>query len=97
MDNRFDKSKEKIIEKLNLPNTDLLDIPKITVCGKKEITIENHKGIRTFKDNEIRINSRIGVIRVEGSSFEILYISGDTIIISGVFKAIMYEGYIKWC
>ncbi|MBE6051634.1 MAG: sporulation protein YqfC [Clostridium sp.] len=95
MDKRINKSKEKIIEKLSVINTDLVDIPKIIVCGKNEITIENHKGIRTFERNEIRVNSRIGVIKIEGESFEILYISGDTIIISGVFKAIIYEGYIK--
>ena len=32
----------------------ILDIPKIIVMGRNEITIENHKGIQIFEKNKIK-------------------------------------------
>ena len=84
MESKINKGKEILMEKLN--------VPRVVVTGNKEITIENHKGILSFDLKEIKVNSTIGVIKVQGDNFEILYIGGDTITISGRFKAVMYEG-----
>lgn len=95
VEDKIRHGKEVITEKLNIPREISLDVPKIIVIGNREITIENHKGIITFDVNEIKINSRVGAIKIQGSKFEILYIGGDTISISGNFKAIIYEGFIE--
>lgn len=95
MENKINKSKEAITGKLNVPKEVALDIPKITIIGNEEITIENHKGIKTFDEDKIRVKTNIGIIKIEGKSFEISYIGGDTITISGVFKSIFYEGKEK--
>jgi sporulation protein YqfC len=93
VESKKNKNKEAIIDKLRIPKELILDTPKIIVTGDREIIIENYKGIISFQKNEMKINSRVGVIKIEGSNFEILYIGGDTITISGEFKAIVYEGY----
>lgn len=95
MEDKIRQGKEVISEKLNIPRELSLDVPKIIVIGYSDITIENHKGIIAFDVNEIKINSRVGAIKIQGSNFEILYIGGDTISIRGSFKAIVYEGYIE--
>ena len=92
MRNSINKGKEIIANNTNLPTEIILDVPKITAIGCKEIVIENHKGILSFETNLVRINSKLGPIRVEGSKFEILYIGSSTINISGKFKVICYEG-----
>lgn len=92
MEEKINKGREIIADKINLPSDVILDIPKIIVMGNREITVENHKGIIAFDKEEIKINSRIGAIKIQGSNFEILYIGGSTISISGLFKAIVYEG-----
>lgn len=86
------KAKEKIAEKLGLPTDVLLDIPKIIVTGNNEITIENHKGIVAFGEDEIKLNTSLGSISIKGKSLEILFIGGSTIILEGKFKGISYEG-----
>lgn len=91
MGERLSKKKAILIEKLDLPKDVVLDVPKIIVIGKEEITIENHKGILTFNKNEIRINSKLGAISIKGDNFEILYIATSTITISGKFASISYE------
>lgn len=92
MEKKFSKIKENIADKLDMPREVLLDIPKITIVGNDEITIENHKGIIIFKENYIKIKSKIGIINIEGMNFEILFISGYTIVLSGLIKFIDYEG-----
>ena len=72
MKDKFTRGKEFIAEKLELPLDVILDIPKIVLLGKEELTIENHKGIVSFNNNEIRVDSKNGIIKVEGNNFEIL-------------------------
>lgn len=92
VEEKLNKSREFIIEKFDLPKDVILDVPKILVIGKQEITIENHKGIIAFERNLIKVNSRFGPITINGDDFEILYIGSSTTTISGKFKSIVYEG-----
>ena len=91
MEEKFQKGKEKILNKLEFPRDISLDLPKIIVIGNREITIENHKGIIFFESAMVKINSRIGAILIKGEEFEILFIAENSITITGVFKGISYE------
>ena len=89
---KINKAKEGLIEKFDLPRDVVLNIPKITIIGDDEITIENHRGVMLFSQNQIKVNSNLGVIFIEGNYLEILFIEGSTIVVSGKFKSIIYEG-----
>ncbi len=91
MDEKINKSKQVLIDKLDLPRDVVLDVPKIIVIGRGEITIENHKGILAFDERHIKINTNSSPIIIKGNKFEILYISAGTITISGHFDSIEYE------
>jgi sporulation protein YqfC len=86
------RTREAIAQHLELPRDVVLNVPKITITGDSEITIENHKGIILFEDKQIKVNSRVGLISIYGSNFEILFIGGSTLTISGKFKSVAYEG-----
>lgn len=87
--------REEISKKLMLPTEIVLDVPKIIITGYSEVTIENHKGVLAFEKDAVRINSKLGPIKIEGNQFEILYIGSSTVTISGRFKAILYERKIN--
>ena len=91
MQGKIEKSREIIAEKFDLPKDIVLNVPKITIIGNEEITIENHKGIILFERNIMKINTKVKPINIEGENFEILYIGDSTITISGKFKSISYE------
>lgn len=95
MRENINKSKEILASKIKLPMEIVLDIPKIIITGNGEITIENHKGILAFEKEVVKVNTKLGVIIIEGRNFEILYIGGYTLTISGIFKKIIYEGIIS--
>lgn len=92
MESKLTRTKETIAEKLDLPRDVILNIPKITVLGDNEITIENHKGVILFDEKEIKINSNVGLITIGGIGFEILFMGGSTLTVSGKFKTVVYEG-----
>jgi sporulation protein YqfC len=92
VEDKIYKTKETIAEKLDLPREVILNIPKITVTGDNEITIENHKGVVLFEKSEVKINSNVGLISISGGNFEILFMGGSTLTLSGKFKSILYEG-----
>ncbi len=91
MEEKFQKGKEKILNKFDFPKDIAMELPKIIVIGNKEITIENHKGLLAFESNLIKINSRLGAILINGENFEILFIGDSTMTISGNFYGISYE------
>lgn len=91
MKERIEKTREILAEKLDLPKDVILNLPKITIIGNNEITIENHKGIILFERTIIKINTKVKIVNIEGEDFEILYIGDSTITISGKFKLISYE------
>ncbi|MDT8715316.1 sporulation protein YqfC [Clostridium sp. 19966] len=91
MDDKISRAKENIANKLDFPRDLILNVPKISITGNDEITIENHKGIARFGEKEVRINSNVGHIIISGERFEILFLGGDTITIGGKFKSILYE------
>jgi sporulation protein YqfC len=86
------KSKQAFAAALELPEDIVLNKPRITVSGENQVIIENHKGIVLFQDNMVRVNSESGLITINGTGFEILFMGGSTITIAGRFKSLVYEG-----
>ncbi len=91
MQGKLQKAKEVMADKLDLPRDVVLDIPKITMVGDRELTIENHKGIAIFEEGLIKINSRLGKISITGDKLEIVFIGGNTLALRGSFNNICYE------
>jgi len=73
----------KITTALELPKEVLMNLPLITLIGKEDMTIENYKGVLEYSEVRIRINTSIGVIRVEGKKLLLKQITSDNIGIVG--------------
>lgn len=93
MNEKLARVKERVVYGLDLPVDIALNLPKITIIGRKEITIENHKGITKFSNDELMINTSLGLLKIVGVDFEIIFVGGTTITLSGNFKSMVYESY----
>lgn len=91
MKEKINKNQGALTRALDMPQDIMMNLPKITITGNNEIIIENHKGVLAFSENEITVNSTLGLLKVEGCRLEILFMGGDTIVISGRFKTLIYE------
>ncbi|MFA6940075.1 MAG: sporulation protein YqfC [Clostridiaceae bacterium] len=88
---RLIKAAERLSKSLDIPEDVVINIPKITIVGNNEISIENHQGVRYFQQDVIKINSKIGEIILEGDKINIIYMSKTTIVLNGNFTGISYK------
>ncbi|HIU56343.1 MAG TPA: sporulation protein YqfC [Candidatus Ornithomonoglobus merdipullorum] len=85
------KLSEFIADTMRMPKDVVMDLPRVSVCGDREIYIENHKGLVEYTDSDIRIKMRGGIMRVSGVSLRIIVMEYDRIVINGVFKGVFYD------
>lgn len=88
MKRQMDQVKQNISEVLEIPMEIIMDLPKLTIIGKDEVTILNHKGIIEYTEEVIRINTKSGMFKIIGQGLEIKTILSEEIIIIGIIHKI---------
>lgn len=91
MNSKSYKVKEIISDALELPKDITLDLPKVIILGTDSVSIENHKGIISYKDDQIRINTSCGILTITGNRLVIKSIIQEEIIITGKIVNIEYR------
>ena len=82
---------ETVADAWGVPKDVIMNIPRMTISGDKEICIENHKGILVYTDKEIRVSTAMGVVRICGKNLIIERIRIEDLLISGTFSKVEYE------
>ncbi|QFT89899.1 YabP family protein [Bacillus sp. THAF10] len=75
---------------MELPADVMMDLPRITMIGQIHIYIENHRGLLTFSDTELRLLLKQGQLLVKGDSFVIKTILPEEILLEGKINQVMY-------
>lgn len=88
MKNKMDNFKYNLSEALELPKDIVMDLPKVVLIGNIQLNISNHKGIIEYTQNIIRINSSIGIFKIEGENLELKTILLEEIVIIGNIEKI---------
>lgn len=83
--------RETVADSFGLPKDVIMNLPKISVGGNREIYIENYKAILEYTAEEIRLSSTIGIVRIVGKDLKIDRIRQNDIFISGYFRLVEYE------
>ncbi|MGI6189032.1 MAG: sporulation protein YqfC [Clostridiales bacterium] len=87
---KLDEVKTTVSDMLELPKEITLNLPKITMIGSIQMLVENHKGIIEYTPQRIRLNSAIGVIRVQGINMNLRNIAADDILVTGQIKIVEF-------
>ena len=90
MNKKAYKIKETISNALELPKDIVLDVAKVTLIGTDNVTVENHRGIIEYNEDQIRINTGSGVLTINGSKLNIKSILQEEITITGEVYCISY-------
>lgn len=70
-------------EKLDLPKEVVLDLPLISLTGRDEMTVENHKGLMEYGEEKIRIATKAGNLLISGRDLTLRRMSSECIVIGG--------------
>lgn len=87
MKKNIDNIKVNLSDALELPMDLALDIPKITIIGNMEINITNHRGIIEYNSDLIRINTKIGIVKLKGLNMVIKNILSEEITVAGIIES----------
>ncbi len=79
-----------VTKKMDLPHDVMMDLPRITMVGQIHIYIENHRGLLTFTDKEIRLLLKQGQLLVKGKAFVIKTILPEEILLEGKIDQVIY-------
>ncbi len=85
------KFREYAADLFRLPKDVIMDMPRVSICGDKEIYVENHKGIVEYTDICIRIKMNDGIISIFGNKLRIITLETERMVINGDFERVEYE------
>ncbi|MCM2531599.1 sporulation protein YqfC [Neobacillus pocheonensis] len=77
-------------KKMDLPQDVMMDLPRITMIGQIHIYIENHRGLLTFTDKELRLLLKQGQLLIKGNAFVIKTILPEEILLQGKIDQVIY-------
>lgn len=75
--------REQLTEALDLPKEVVINLPVITLTGNKEINIENFSGLLEYTSQKIRLNTRSGIVVIDGINLEARNMTAEKICIKG--------------
>jgi sporulation protein YqfC len=84
------KVKRWITNQMELPADVTMDLPRITMIGQIHIYIENHRGLLSFSDKELRLLLKQGQLLIKGHSFVIKTILPEEILLEGKIDQVTY-------
>ena len=82
---------EFIADTMSIPKDVAMDLPRVSICGDKEIYVENHKGLAQYSDTDMRIKMNDGVMHIHGSGLRIIIMKYNRMVINGTFERVEYE------
>ncbi|MGR6835425.1 sporulation protein YqfC [Syntrophomonas erecta] len=91
MDKRREVISKAMAEFLEIPKDLVMDLPKLTIIGRDEIYVENHKGIIEYSTTRIRINLVRGFLEIEGRDLTIKTLVPDEMSIWGTVTGVKYH------
>ena len=81
---------EKVADALELPKDILLNMPKFSVFGNKELVLENYKGVLEYTDTKVRLNTTQYILEVTGCELCIKNIATEMITVYGKISNIEF-------
>ena len=81
----------KISGVLNLSEDILAKAPVVTSFGRYRVCIENYRSILEYQEEQIRIQTKTGKIRIAGKRLGIAYYREDCMCVVGEIHSIEYQ------
>ena len=83
--------KRRVFEALDLPEEVLPGVPKMTLCGREDLLIENHRGVLEYGEERVRILTEMGVVCITGEELMLSELGTERIYVRGRVNSCLYE------
>ncbi len=79
-----------ISDVFDLPKDVVMDLPRMTLVGRMQLVVENHRGIVSFDSDLLVVGYSSGIIRVSGKQMQISSIDHEEILIMGKIGLVQF-------
>ena len=88
--NNYERLGRAVTDWFELPKDLVLELPKITMIGRSEIAVENHRGIIKCSADCMRINLARGYLEIQGTDLQIRSLCAEEIQFAGQINQILF-------
>ena len=85
------KQWQRLANILEIPQDIVLDLPRITMLGNRQLLIENHKGIIEYTPSFVRIKLNQGELIIQGKKLTLGNLQIEQILVEGTVGEIKYD------
>ncbi len=78
-------------ELFDLPKDVVLNLPRVTLIGPLQMTIENHRGVVHFSESELRLRLIEGELKIVGEKLRIRTISKEDVFVEGKITDVSFS------
>lgn len=75
---------------MEIPRDLVLEVPRITMVGREELYLENHKGIIEYGQHKLKINLNRGYLELYGEDLRIAALRADDMVITGRVSGLQF-------
>lgn len=90
MDSKREAISKAMADFLEIPADIVLDLSKLTITGRSELYLENHKGIIEYSTVRMRINLSRGYLEISGEDLQIQALMPDEMKVIGEISSVRY-------
>ena len=80
---RWTDTVERAAEKLALPADSMADVPRITLTGRRQLLVEQHRGLALYADDCVELRCAAFGLIVRGSSLRLAAMDRDAVLLTG--------------
>lgn len=84
-------SVERIASALDMPLDVIGNFPRTEIMGKRSVCIENFRGILDYNENSVKVNTTVGMIKIEGDDLYIESITDEGVYVKGTIVRVEFE------
>ena len=81
----------RLTDALDLPRDLVFDLPRITIVGGLQMTIENHRGLVEFSPTRVTVNTGQGRIVIAGEELHIGVVHAEELTVAGQLHSITLQ------
>ena len=78
----------KLAEFLEIPQDIVLDLPRLTLVGNVEVTLENHRGIIESSPERLRLALPTGELVISGEELVLVSLAQEDVVIRGRIRSL---------
>lgn len=78
----------KLAEFLEIPQDIVLDLPRLTMVGNIEVTLENHRGIIEYVPERLRLALPQGELIISGEDLVLVSLAQEEVVVRGIIRSL---------